>query len=99
MNTEKNGLSFEGLSKKERKTVHTINNKGVVRDKKCNVKNEISFEFVAFWRGKCVLHSCSCINRMTEVKGARRRRTQLFDYLINRRRYRELKEEAEDRKR
>jgi hypothetical protein len=37
---------------------------------------------------------------MTEVKGVgRRRRTQLLDVLRNRRRYWELKEEAENRKR
>ena len=35
---------------------------------------------------------------MTEIKGVGRRRTQLFDDLKNRRRYRELKEEAKDRK-
>jgi hypothetical protein len=35
---------------------------------------------------------------MTEVKGVGRRRTQLLDGLRNRRRYWELKEEAEDRK-
>ena len=37
--------------------------------------------------------------QMTEVKGVERRRTQLLDDLRNRRRYWELKEEAEDRKR
>ena len=38
--------------------------------------------------------------QMTEVKGVgRRRRTQLLDDLRNSRRYWELKEEAEDRKR
>jgi hypothetical protein len=36
---------------------------------------------------------------MTELKGVGRRRTQLLDVLRNRRRYWELKEEAEDRKR
>jgi hypothetical protein len=36
---------------------------------------------------------------MTEVKGVGRRRTQFLDGLRNRRRYLELKEEAEDRKR
>jgi len=36
---------------------------------------------------------------MTEVKGVGRRRTQLLDDLRNRRRYWELKEEAEDQKR
>jgi hypothetical protein len=36
---------------------------------------------------------------MTEVKGVGRRRTQLVDDLRNRRKYWELKEEAEDRKR
>ena len=36
--------------------------------------------------------------QMTEVKGVGRRRTQLFDDLGNRRRYRKLKEEVEDRK-
>ena len=35
---------------------------------------------------------------LTEVKGVGRRKAQLLDYLRNRRRYRELKEEAEDRK-
>ena len=33
-----------------------------------------------------------------EVKGVRRTRTQLFDDLRNKRRYWELKEEAEERK-
>ena len=37
--------------------------------------------------------------QMTEVKGVGKRRTQLLDDLINRRRYWELKEEAEDKKR
>ena len=37
--------------------------------------------------------------QITEVKGVGRRRTQLLDYLRNRRGYWELKEEAEDRKR
>jgi hypothetical protein len=36
---------------------------------------------------------------MTEVKGVGRKRTQLLYDLRNRRRYWELKEEAEDRKR
>jgi hypothetical protein len=37
---------------------------------------------------------------MTEVKGVgKRRRTQLFDDFRNRRKYWELKEEIEDRKR
>jgi hypothetical protein len=36
---------------------------------------------------------------MMEVKGVGRRRKQLLDDLRNRRRYWELKEEAEDRKR
>ena len=36
---------------------------------------------------------------MTEVKSVGRRRTQLLDDLRNRRRYWELKEETEDRKR
>jgi hypothetical protein len=35
---------------------------------------------------------------LTEVKGVGRRRTQLLDDLRNRRRYWELKEEAEDKK-
>ena len=39
------------------------------------------------------------ILKMTEVKRVGRRRTQLNDYLRNRRRYCELKEEVEDRKR
>ena len=37
--------------------------------------------------------------QMTKVKGVGRRRIQLLDDLRNRRRYLELKEEAEDRKR
>ena len=37
--------------------------------------------------------------QMTEVKGVGRRRTQHLDDLRNRRRYCELKEEAENRKR
>ena len=37
--------------------------------------------------------------QLTEVKGVGRRRIQLLDDLRNRRRYWELKEEAEDRKR
>ena len=36
---------------------------------------------------------------MTDVKGVGRRRTHVLDDLRNRRRYWELKEEAEDRKR
>ena len=36
---------------------------------------------------------------MTEVKEVRRRKTQFLDDLRNRRRYWELKEEAEDKKR
>ena len=35
---------------------------------------------------------------MTEVKGVGRRKTRLLDDLRNRRRYRKLKEEADDRK-
>ena len=35
---------------------------------------------------------------MTEVKGVGRRRTQLLEVLRNRRRYWEVKEEAEDKK-
>ena len=37
--------------------------------------------------------------QMTEVKGVGRRRTQLLDNMRNRRRYWEVKEDAEDRKR
>ena len=49
-------------------------------------------------------HSLRCLHdaieeEMTEVNAVRRRRRQLFDDLINRRRYWELKEEAEDRNR
>ena len=46
----------------------------------------------------CVLHD-AIEGQITEVKGVGRRRTQLLDDLRNRRRYWELKEEAEDRKR
>ena len=46
---------------------------------------------------KCFLDAIE--GQMTEVKGVGRRRTQLIDDLRNRRRYWELKEEAEDRNR
>ena len=47
----------------------------------------------------CLLHD-AIEGQMTEVKGVgRRRRTLLLDDLRNKRRYWELKEEAEDRKR
>ena len=50
-------------------------------------------------RRNCLLHD-AIEGHITEVKGlGRRRRTQLLDDLRNRRRYWELKEEAEDRKR
>ena len=49
-------------------------------------------------RRNCLLHD-AIEGQMTEVKGVGRRRTQLLDDLRNRRRYWELKEEAEDRKR
>ena len=48
-------------------------------------------------RRNCLLHD-AIEGQMMEVKGVGRRRTQLLDDLRNRRRYRELKEEAEDRK-
>ena len=49
-------------------------------------------------RRNCLLHD-SIKGHMTKVKGVGKRRTQLLDDLRNRRRYWELKEEAEDRKR
>jgi len=49
-------------------------------------------------RRNCLLHD-AIEGRMTEVRGVGRRRTQLLDDLRDRRRYWELKEEAEDRKR
>ena len=49
-------------------------------------------------RRNCLLHYV-IEGQMTEVKGGGRRRTQLLNDLRNRRRYWELKEEAEDRKR
>ena len=49
-------------------------------------------------RRNCLLHD-AIEGQMTEVTGVRRRRTQLLDDLRNRRRYWELKVEAEDRKR
>ena len=49
-------------------------------------------------RRNCLLHD-AIEGQMTEVKGVGRRRTHLLDDLRNRRRYWELKEEAEDRKR
>ena len=48
-------------------------------------------------RRNCLLHD-AIEGQITEVKGVGRRR-QLLDDLRNRRRYWELKEEAEDRKR
>ena len=48
-------------------------------------------------RRNCLLHD-AIEGQMTEVKGVGRRRTQLLGDLRNRR-YWELKEEAEDRKR
>ena len=48
-------------------------------------------------RRNCVLHD-AIEGQMTEVEGVGRR-TQLLDDLRNRRRYWELKEDAEDRKR
>ena len=49
-------------------------------------------------RRNCLLHDATEGETM-EVKGVGRRRSQLLDDLRNRRRYWELKEEAEDRKR
>ena len=50
-------------------------------------------------RRNCLLHD-AVEGQKTEVKGVgRRRATQLLDDLRNKRRYSELKEEAEDRKR
>ena len=46
-------------------------------------------------RRNCLLHD-AIERQMMEVKGVERRRTQLLDDLRNRRRYWELKEEAED---
>ena len=58
------------------------------------------------WIGHILRRNCLRLDtiegHMTEGKGVRRRRssrTQLLDELRNRRRYWELKEEAEDRKR
>ena len=45
------------------------------------------------------LHNDVIEGQMSEVKGAGRRKTQPLDDLRNKRRYWELKEEAEDRKR
>ena len=49
-------------------------------------------------RRNCLLHD-AIEGRMTEVRGIGRRRTQLLDDFRDSRRYWELKEEAEDRKR
>ena len=49
-------------------------------------------------RRNCLLHDV-IEGQMTEVIGVGKRRTQLLTDLRNRRRYWELKEEAEDRKR
>jgi hypothetical protein len=48
-------------------------------------------------RRNCLLHD-AIEREMKEVKGVGRRRTQLLDDLKNMRRYWELKEEAQDRK-
>ena len=54
------------------------------------------------WIGHILRRNCllqdDIEGQMTEVKGVERRITQLLDDLKNRRRYWELKEEAEDRK-
>ena len=49
-------------------------------------------------RINCLLHD-AIEAQMTEVKGEGCRRTQLLDDLRNKRRYWEVEEEAEDRKR
>ena len=49
-------------------------------------------------RRNCLRHD-AVDGQMTELKRVGRRRTQLLNYLRNRRRYSELKEEAEDWKR
>ena len=53
------------------------------------------------WIGHILRRNCllyyAIDGQMAEVKGVGRRRTQLPDFLSNRRRYWELKEEAEDR--
>ena len=46
-------------------------------------------------RRKCLLHD-AIEGQMTEVNGVRRKRTQLLDDFRNRRRYWELKKDAED---
>ena len=55
------------------------------------------------WFGLILRQNCLCHDaiegQITEVKGAGRRRTQFLDDLRNRRRYWEVKEEAEERKR
>ena len=48
-------------------------------------------------RINCLLHN-AIEGQMTEVKGVGRRRTKLLDDLRNRRKFWELKERAEDRK-
>jgi hypothetical protein len=55
----------------------------------------------ANWIGNVLKRNCPhdvIEGQMTEMKGVGRRRTQLLDDFRNRRRYWELKEEAEDRK-
>ena len=55
------------------------------------------------WIGHILRRNCLLLDaiegQMTEVKGVERRKTQLLDDFISRRRYWELKEEIEDRKR
>ena len=56
----------------------------------------------ANWIGHILKRDClphDIEEQMTEVKGIERRKTQFLDDFRNRRRYCQLKEEAEDRKR
>ena len=63
-----------------------------IREKRTLLNNILHRK--ANWIGHILRRNC--LLQMTEVKGVGRRRTQLLDDLRNRRRYWELKEEAED---
>ena len=75
-----------------------LERKGEKRTFLCNILSKKSNCIAYSLRENCLLHD-AIEGQMTEVKGVGRRRIQLLDDLRNRRKYWELKEEAEDKKR
>ena len=71
-----------------------------IREKRTDVNNILSRKGnrIGYILRNCLLHD-AIEGQMREVTRVGRRRTQLLDDLRNRRRYWELKEEAENRKR